>query len=144
MMLAKKAVAKMVANKPVAKKATAKKPTAKKPTAKKVATSKPAAKKPPLKIPDGYGKSDGGILIRSDANNKDVVPPSKLRAGIIAAQAEIRKSLDDIVSVMAQDFEIYEIELTASFSADGKFLGFGVGGAATITIRIRPNECEGN
>lgn len=138
-MLAKKAVAKMVANKPVAKKATAKKPTA-----KKVATSKPAAKKTLLKTSDGYGKSDGGILIRSDANNKDVVPPSKLRAGIIAAQAEIRKSLDDIVSIMAQDFEIYEIELTASFSADGKFLGFGVGGAATITIRIRPNECEGN
>ena len=138
-MHAKKTVVKAIAKKPAAKKAVAKKSEA-----KKAVVSKPAAKRPLPKVPVGYSNSTSGILIPSGASNRDVVPPSKLRAGIKAAQAEIRKSLDDIISIMTQDFEIYEIELTASFNADGKFLGFGVGGAATITIRIRPCEHEGN
>jgi len=138
-MHAKKTVVKAIAKKP-----TAKKVIAKKSEAKKAVVSKPAAKRPLPKVPVGYSNSPSGILIPSGTSNRDVVPPSKLRAGIKAAQAEIRKSLDDIISIMTQDFEIYEIELTASFNADGKFLGFGVGGAATITIRIRPCEHEGN
>ncbi len=41
---------------------------------------------------------------------------------------------------MADGFTIKEIELSASLNAEGKFLGFGVGGAATVTVRIGPED----
>ena len=40
---------------------------------------------------------------------------------------------------MAEPYEITEIEFNASFSADSKFMGFGVGGAASIKIKIAPS-----
>lgn len=36
------------------------------------------------------------------------------------------------------NFEVRDITLTASFSADGKFMGFGIGGAASIAITLGP------
>jgi hypothetical protein len=42
------------------------------------------------------------------------------------------------VNAFGDGFDINEIEIAISFSAEGKFLGFGVGGAASITLRIKP------
>lgn len=114
------------------------KTAARKPAAKKPAARKRAAKKLP-RVPSGYVESDGGILTPGGG---DVTPPSKLRAGLSSARKEIAKTLNEIVSVMTQDFEIAEIEVSASFSADGKFLGFGVGGATTIKVKIKPSEAD--
>ena len=55
------------------------------------------------------------------------------------AQSEIRESLQEITAALSMNFEISEIELSISFSADGKFLGFGVGGATSLKIKIRPS-----
>lgn len=48
--------------------------------------------------------------------------------------------ISSIVGTMTEKYAISEIGLTASFNADGKFLGFGVGGAASITIKITPSS----
>lgn len=39
-----------------------------------------------------------------------------------------------------ESYSISEIELAASFGADGKFMGFSVGGATSIKIKIRPED----
>jgi len=69
-----------------------------------------------------------------------LIPATKLRKGLAAAQTEIKESLQEIATLLTLDFEVSEIELSISFSADGKFLGFGVGGATSIKVKIRPIE----
>ena len=66
------------------------------------------------------------------------VPASKLREGLAAAQDDIKQSLQEIATIMTMNFEVAEIELSMSFSAKGEFLGFGVGGAASIKVKIKP------
>ena len=66
------------------------------------------------------------------------VPSSKIRLGLVEARRQIDETLNEIVSVMTEPYSIKEIKLVASFSADGKFMGLGVGGAASIEITICP------
>ena len=68
------------------------------------------------------------------------VPASKMRKGIKKAQDEIRGMIREIAALMTDDFAITEIELTAGFNADGKFMGFGIGGDASIKIKIAPSS----
>ncbi len=135
---------------------TAKKPAAKKAPAKKAALklsrgspklhlggfapaprSKP---KPRISAREDldYVQSDLGLYLPRAVAKPVVVPPNKLRQGIEAAQAQIKKTLQGLASTFTQDFEVSEIELTLGFSADGKFLGFGPGGEMSITIKIAP------
>ena len=120
--------------KPATKKLATKKPEARRLGAKKVAR-KTAAGKPIVRIPAGYVTAPGAkILVPAGA----VVEPSKLRKGLAKAKDEIDGLIHEIVDLSTTDYEIVEIEFAASFSADGKFLGVGVGGSATVTFRIRP------
>ena len=104
---------------------------------RKTAKKASAKKKKLARKPVGYSQSRGGILIPDKASTP--VPVSKLKKGFASAKKEIQSIVEDIITTMADDYVISEIELAASFSADGKFLGIGVGGAATITIRISPD-----
>ena len=97
---------------------------------------KAAAKKALPKKPAGYSTTESGILIPD--KSAPPVPASKLRSGFKNAKKEINSVIEEIVSTMTDNYVISEIELSASFSADGKFLGFGVGGAASIKIKIKP------
>lgn len=91
--------------------------------------------------PPGYSiSSDGLLFVPSSSKKTSITPASKLRDGITKAKNEIRQSLQEIAALMAMDFEVSEIEFSVSFSADGKFLGFGVGGAASIKVKIKPVE----
>lgn len=139
-----------VIKKTVTKKAVTKKFAAKKPAAKKaVAAKKPAAKKAAGRLvkpaPPGWNYNAGGlVLVEKRLSSVSLTPASKLRKGLSAAQTEIKESLQDIATLLTLDFEVSEIELSISFSADGKFLGFGVGGATSIKVKIRPVEEEGD
>ncbi|MCW8965813.1 MAG: hypothetical protein OQK82_03870 [Candidatus Pacearchaeota archaeon] len=126
---AKKAVNKKTGNS-VKKKAATKKFTAKKIVA--------AAKKKVIRSkPPGYEvATESGILTRTGSYTP--VPANKLRTGFKKAKKEIDSIVEEIASTMTESYTISEIELSASFSADGKFMGFGVGGAATIKIKITP------
>jgi hypothetical protein len=66
------------------------------------------------------------------------VAPSRLRKGLAAAKLELDAAIDGLVSTLTGRYEIKEIKLVASFNAEGKFLGFGVGGAASMEITICP------
>jgi len=124
---------KKAAKKP-AKKAAAKKPT-KKAAAKRVARKSVARKATIPRIPSGYVLKPGTKLIIPASS---VVAPSKMKAGLMKAKDEIDGLIQEIVDIATTDYEISEIEFATSFSADGKFLGVGVGGSATVTFRIRP------
>ena len=139
------------------KKATAKKAMTKKSVAKramarpaaKKAAAKPVAKKAAGRLvksaPPGWKQNAGGlVLVEERLNSTSLTPASKLRKGLSAAQAEIKESLQEIATLLTLDFEVSEIELSISFSADGKFLGFGVGGATFIKVKIRPIEDDGD
>jgi hypothetical protein len=68
------------------------------------------------------------------------VAPGKMASGISKAKQDITALPDEIVSAMTEEYSVSEIEFSASFRADGKFLGIGVGGATAITIRIKPDN----
>ncbi|MDD5170704.1 MAG: hypothetical protein PHN75_17950 [Syntrophales bacterium] len=68
------------------------------------------------------------------------VPAYKLKKGFEAAKAEIYEMIDTISGTMAESFNVSEVEIAVSFNSDGKFIGFGDGGAATIKIRIAPAD----
>jgi len=118
----------------------ASKKVAKRRAGKKVAKRKTATKKvkKALRRVSGYRESSSGLMVPDSLATP--VPPSKLQAGFTRARKEINALVDELVANMTEDYRISEIELAASFSADGKFLGIGVGGAATITIRIAPQR----
>ena len=122
-------------------KAHSKKRTVRRSVAKKKA-SKVAAKKKVgrKKTPQGYSKSSGGVLVPEKGNTVETpVPPSKIRAGLANSKNELEKLMEDL-SDMTDNYTVSEIELAVSFSADGKFLGVGIGGASTIKIRFRPHD----
>lgn len=79
-----------------------------------------------------------GILVNKENVKSKPVPASKLSSGITAAQSEIKNTLQEIAGLMSMNFEVSEIELSLSFNAKGQFLGFGVGGAASIKVKIKP------
>lgn len=66
-----------------------------------------------------------------------VVETSKLKTGLKKAQKEVQELLDDWTD-MSDGYEVSEVTLSVSFSADGKFLGVGVGGATSIEIKLKP------
>lgn len=120
---------------------------AKRSPAKKAVPAKKAAPphRPKGKVissaPIGYAASPNGLVFVPESTLKSTITPaSKLRQGMIKAQAEIRESLQEIAATLSMDFEISEIELSVSFNADGKFLGFGVGGATSLKIKIKPTR----
>lgn len=138
-----------IPRKATAKKVAAKKVAAKKPAVKKVSAKRPAAKKVAGRIvkaaPPGWKRNEGGVvLVEEQLTSVALTPASKLRKGLSAAQTEIKETLQEFATLLALDFEVSEIELSISFSADGKFLGFGVGGATTIKVKIRPVEEGGD
>jgi hypothetical protein len=86
----------------------------------------------------GYVKSDAGIYVPEKIAS--IVPPSRLRKGFAKAKEEINGIIEEIIDTMTEDYVISEIEFNASFSADGKFMGIGVGGAASIKIKVTPDR----
>lgn len=113
--------------------AKAAKKATKKVVRKKVARR--AVAKKITRLPPGYKVVAGGKLA---VPRDTVVEPSQLRKGITKAKDEINDLIQEVIDTSTADYNIHEIEFAASFSADGKFMGIGVGGAATITFRIRP------
>jgi hypothetical protein len=118
-----------------------------KPVVKKV-VAKPAAKKVAVrqgrairgKAEPGFTIQSSGILVPDKHTTPTVVSPGRLQAGIESAKNQIKGTLQNLAAVFTEDFEVAEIELSVTFSADGKFLGFGTGGAMSIMVRIRPTK----
>lgn len=132
---------------PTTRKTTASKGSTKKVTSKASTVIKASAKSAKVGMPSskskagitplaGYTQTRAGIYVQE----KDglVVSPSKFKKGLTAAQEAIKDSISEFAKFMTQDMEVSEIELSISFDAKGEFLGFGVGGAASVKIKIKP------
>ena len=104
---------------------------------KKKTQVKAARRKLASAIP-GLSSRPSGLLVPSSVAGP--VPPSKLRAGLGKAKLEISRLLDDLAGSFGDGYEVGEIELTVSFSAEGKFLGIGTGGAAEVKIHLVPKS----
>jgi hypothetical protein len=135
--VAKRKTAKRKARKKVAKRIPKKK-VAKRKAKKKVAKRK-AKKKAIKKTPPNFTKSSGGVLVPKKESNGAVVKPSKLKEGLRKARDEIHDIFDSVED-FADGYEVAEITMAVSFSADGKFLGVGVGGATSMEIKLTPSE----
>ena len=130
----KKAAKKKVAKRPSTRKAPVRRKPAKAPAKKK------SKKKKVSRAPSGYRKNPLGEVLIPDLDSIDtVVAPSKIMGGFEQAQKEIKNLLNSMTE-FAEDYEVAEISLSVSFSADGKFLGFGVGGATSMMIKLTPGE----
>ena len=137
-MVSKKKSKKKPASKKAAKRTTAKKTPVRRKPAKR--TTKKKRKKKLTKAPTGFRRNPLGEVLIPDGDSIDtIVPPSKIMGGFEQAQKEIKKLLDGMTE-FAEDYEVSEIELSVSFSADGKFLGFGVGGATSMKIKLTPGD----
>ena len=68
------------------------------------------------------------------------VSPAALKRGFERAKDEIAGMCDEISALMTGRYTIGKVELTLSFNAAGEFIGFGAGGAASITITIIPSK----
>ena len=90
------------------------------------------------RVPAGHTSTESGLVVPLHA--VEPVQPSKLKKGYGQLKTAVRQMLQDLAEGMGDGFVVREIELTASFNADGKFLGFGVGGATSITIRVGPSK----
>lgn len=131
----KKKVAKQ---KPAKKKVTKKKTVAERKPAKKKVTKKKVAKRAVKRKEPGYTKTKGGVFVPE--GTAQPVAASKLQKGLSKAAKEIDSLVDDLLGTLTGSYEIEQIELDASFSADGKFMGFGVGGAVSVRIRVVPRD----
>jgi hypothetical protein len=74
--------------------------------------------------------------------SKEPVPAkvSAVTKGMKEAQKQIKSLVKEFADILFQQYKITEIELTLAFSAKGAFLGIGVGGEASIKVKISPIE----
>jgi len=68
------------------------------------------------------------------------VSATALKKGFQKAKDEIISMCDEISALMTSRYNIGNVELTVSFNSSGEFIGFGVGGAASIKITIIPSN----
>jgi hypothetical protein len=108
------------------------------PTKKKVAKKAPAKKKVAKKaLPDNF-RMDGNIAV--PRSTPKPVTPSKIRRGVNKAKGQIGTMVESIVDVVTAEYKVQSVQFSLSFDAEGKVLGIGVGGAATVTVTVVPDE----
>jgi hypothetical protein len=61
-----------------------------------------------------------------------------MKKGLVAARSALIETLHELAVLTDRSFVVKDLEIEASFDAQGYFLGFGPGGAATVKIRITP------
>lgn len=113
--------------------------------AKKKATKKAKKKvkrsRPVPAFASEYQRGDGRLLLpnRHRDSTNGPVAPSKIQNGIDIARGELRGIVESLNDV-SDGLSVAGIELEVSFSADGKFLGIGVGGATSIKVAFAPSD----
>lgn len=128
---------------PVAKKRTSVKVAAKNASAgvKTVRRRAPAAEFKRVEEPGYAAEGSAKILMPTRlAPVKKVVSPGVLQAGIERSKVQLVETLSALSSIFTDEYEVGEIGVSISFSVDGKFLGFGTGGATTLNIKIKPRH----
>lgn len=66
----------------------------------------------------------------------------KLKEGIASANRALAELMEEFGSGILGSYDIADLEVPVSFDADGRFIGFGKGGAVTFSLTITPLEAE--
>ena len=57
------------------------------------------------------------------------------------ARKEIVAVLDEVTNISSEDdFYVKEIEISLAFDENGRFIGIGTGGVATVKILLAPDD----
>lgn len=91
-------------------------------------------RRPPSAVPQEVRRPSPAVA----EEDRQPVPIYKLKKGFEAAQADIIEMINAVAGALSDSGHVSEVELSVSFNRDGKFIGFGAGGAATIKVRIAP------
>ena len=76
-----------------------------------------------------------------EKEHQPAVLPARIRDGVKRARKEIVAVLDEVTNISSEDeFYVKEIELTLSFDENGRFIGIGTGGVATVKVRLAPDD----
>lgn len=70
------------------------------------------------------------------------VPVARLKEGVAQANRALAEVIEQFGSTLSGDYDISELEVMVSFSEDGRFIGFGAGGACTMTLSVTPLSAE--
>jgi len=85
------------------------------------------------KIGPGFVFSDKRTVTQEQSST---VSANALKRGFQKAKDEIISMCDEISALVTSRYNIDKVELTVSFNSAGEFIGFGVGGAASIKISV--------
>ena len=70
------------------------------------------------------------------------VSVQQLKAGIGQANKALAEVVEQFGTTLRGDYDIGAIEVSVSFDADGRFMGFGSGGAASMKLSLTPLDAE--
>jgi hypothetical protein len=70
------------------------------------------------------------------------VPAQKLKDGVVQANKALAGLIEQFGNTIHGDYDISQLEATVSFDRDGRFIGFGTGGAVSFSLTITPLEAE--
>ena len=96
----------------------------------------------------GYGRAPAPFAPRGQAPAPSVaaapscVNAQQLKAGIGQANKALAEVIEQFGHTLRGDYDIGAIEVTVSFGEDGRFLGFGAGGAASMKLSLTPLDAE--
>ena len=79
---------------------------------------------------------------RAAAPARAMLSASQLKAGVRQANRALAEVIEQFGSTIEGGYDISELEVSVSFGDDGKFLGFGKGGALSMTLSITPLDGE--
>jgi hypothetical protein len=105
---------------------------------RKTTCPKFVGKTAPAKILNKVGF--GAFSVSNRKKEPVPVKTSAISKGMKEAQKQIKSLVKEFADTLFQQYKITEIELTLAFSAKGTFLGIGVGGEASIKVKISPIE----
>jgi hypothetical protein len=94
----------------------------------------------PAKNLNKYKVGFGTFSVPNREKEPVPVKASAISNGMKEAQKQIKSLVKEFADTLFQQYKITEIELTLAFSAKGAFLGIGVGGEASIKVKISPIE----
>lgn len=71
-----------------------------------------------------------------------LVSAQQLKAGIGQANRALAEVVEQFGHTLRGDYDIGALEVTVSFDAEGRFLGFGAGGATSMKLSLTPLDAE--
>lgn len=98
--------------------------------------------KPPAPNREGFASFTPAAKSQQEAPAAQPVAVGKLKDGIKQANKALAEVIEQFGEGIQGDYDISQLEAQVSFGADGRFLGFGQGGAVSFSLTITPLDAD--